>query len=606
MVRRIPEEKINEIKQAIDIVEVIGEHIQLDKQGRNFLGLCPFHGEKTPSFSVSPEKQIFHCFGCHAGGNVFTFLMDLEGLSFQEVALQLAEKANIDLGVEIADLGTNNKPSISKDLQQMMDAHDVLTKFYHHLLVNTKDGQHALEYLLNRGFTLPIIERFQIGYTLHSWDLALKFLRKRKFEDSLMEKAGLIIKSEREEKYFDRFRNRIIFPITDLNGNTIAFSGRALGDDNPKYLNSPETPIFNKSKTLYNFHMARPSIRKLQNTVLLEGFADVIAADRSGVLNCVGTMGTALTEEHISILRRNSKTVTICYDSDSAGIEAAFRAGQLLSKYNCTVKVVMLPDGMDPDDYVNKFGEDKLQHEIIHGSLPYMSFKLLYFRRGKNLQNEGDKLAYIEEVLGEIAKLEKAVEKDLYLRQLSTEFSISLEALKQQADQLKISIPVKQPNVRLNTPAKQFIVKKRSTQLMPAYQTAEKRLIAHMLKSEDITYKVQDALRGKSFNMDEHQAIFTYLLAYYEKGHTYHTSTFMNFVGDADLQRIIAEIEMMGINEDFSDQEISDYLKQIMNYERLLEINQKKALQKEAERQNDFIKAAEIGMEVMMLVKSLK
>ena len=602
MVERIPDEKVNEVKQAIDIVEVIGEHVALTKQGRNYLGLCPFHGEKTPSFSVSPEKQIFHCFGCHAGGNVFTFLMDINGYSFQEAAFHLAERANVDLGVELQESG--DKPAISKDLQQMMDAHDLLTKFYHHLLLNTTDGEHALQYLLNRGFTKEVIEKFQIGYAPNQWDFAVKYLKK--YDYSLLVKAGLIIKSEKGEKYFDRFRDRIMFPIFDRNGNTIAFSGRTLGDSTPKYLNSPETPIFNKSSTLYNFHLARPGMRKTQHAVLFEGFADVIAASRAGVENSVGTMGTSLTEEHIALLKRNSRTITICYDSDSAGIEAAYRAGKMLAAANCTVKVVMLPAGMDPDDYLNKFGEEKLQHEIMQASVPFMSFKLVYYRRGKNLQNEGDKLVFIEQVLGEIAQLENAVEKDLYLRQLSSEFAISLEALKMQEEELAGRRIINKPNKSINAPVKQYSVRKRSNSLLPAYHTAERRLIAHMLKSEDIALKVQAALQDRTFNIDEHQAIFTYLLAFYETGQSSDSSAFLNFIRDGELQRIVADIDMMEVNEEVNDQELADYLKQLLNYEKMLEINEKKALQKEAERQNDFLKAAEIGMEVMLLVKSLK
>ncbi|WP_445490370.1 DNA primase [Niallia sp. 03133] len=600
----IPEEKINEIKQAIDIVDVIGEHIQLTKQGRNYLGLCPFHGEKTPSFSVSPEKQIFHCFGCNAGGNVFSFLMDLEGYSFQEVAAKLAQRANLDIGIELTE--AEKKKDIPNDIQQMLDAHDLLTKFYHHLLVNTKDGQHALEYLLNRGFTLPVIEKFQIGCSLQTWDLAVKFLGKRKYNVSLMEKAGLIIKSEKDDKYFDRFRDRIIFPITDHNGHTIAFSGRALGDSHPKYLNSPETPIFNKSSTLYNFHMARPTIRKMQHAVLFEGFADCIAGSKSGIENGIATMGTALTDDHVATLKRNAQTVTICYDSDSAGIEAAYRAGQLLTKANITVKAALLPDGMDPDDFFNQFGKEKLQHEILHNSLPYMSFKLLYFRRGKNLQNEGDKLAYIEEVLGEIAKLEKAVEKDHYIRQLASEFSISLEALQQQESQLADSLQRNNSNKSISTPVKQYSVRKQMKNLLPAFHTAERRLLAHMLKSEDTAFKVQEFLQGKSFNIDEHQAIFTYLLAYYEKGQISDTSSFINFLDDSELKRMVVDIEMMDINDEISDQELLDYMKQMLNYEKLLVIKEKKTLQKEAERQQDYVQAAKIGMEVLLLEKALK
>src|SRR4051812_312570 len=236
---RIAEEKLNEIRQASDIVDVISEYVQLKKQGRNYVGLCPFHGENTPSFSVSVDKQVYHCFGCGAGGNVFSFLMGIEGLSFQEASLRLADKANIDLGMSISTIGIPK--SVSDDVKQMIDAHNLLSKFYHHLLVNTKEGQSALEYLLERGFTSESIDKFQIGYALNSWDFDYKFLMNKNFHPELMEKAGLIIKRDQDGGFFDRFRDRIMFPIYDRNGQTIAFSGRSLGEGIPKYLNSPET-----------------------------------------------------------------------------------------------------------------------------------------------------------------------------------------------------------------------------------------------------------------------------------------------------------------------------------------------------------------------------
>ncbi|MBG9445603.1 DNA primase [Cytobacillus firmus] len=604
MAERIAEEKVNEIRQAVDIVDVIGDYIQLNKQGRNYFGLCPFHGENTPSFSVSPEKQIYHCFGCGAGGNAFSFIMDLEGYSFQEAALKLAEKGNIKLEIDASAASAKSMPL---DVQQMMEAHELLRKFYHHLLVNTKDGQHALEYLLNRGFTMESIEKFQIGYSLKSWDFVFKFLTKRKFPEGVMERAGLIIKREKDGNYFDRFRDRIMFPIFDRSGNTIAFSGRSLGADEPKYLNSPETAIFNKSKTLYNFHLARPQIKKLQRAVLFEGFADVIAADRAGVGNGVGTMGTALTEEHVASLRRNVQSITICYDSDNAGIEAAYRAANLLTEAGCQIRVALMPDGYDPDDYIKEYGEEKFRHDVIESSITFMAFKLLYLRRGKRLQNEGDRLLYIEEVLKEISRLDKAVERDHYLRQMANEFSLSLEALKEQQKQVYYTEKRKssqkgkgafEPQKRLQTP-------KRADSLKPAFHTAERRLIAHMLRNSDIAFKVQDMLQGNTFNIDEHQAIITYLLGFYEKGHTPDPSAFINFINDEKLKRIVVDIEMMSINDEISEQELSDYLKQVLNYQKMLKIKEKLNEEKEAERQKDYAKAALIAMEILHLRKSL-
>ncbi|MFJ7754956.1 DNA primase [Peribacillus muralis] len=598
---RIEDEKINQIREAVDIVDLIGEYVQLKKQGRNYFGLCPFHGENSPSFSVSPDKQIFHCFGCGAGGNIFTFLMDIEGYNFVESAKVLAEKGNIPLDVEVnKDSKRSNMPAGS---QQMVEAHDLLRKFYHHLLVNTNEGQEALEYLLKRGFTEETIEKFQIGYSLDSWDFVSKFLLKRGFPAEYMEQAGLIIYREKDESYFDRFRNRVMFPIMDHQGNTIAFSGRAMGDDEPKYLNSPETPIFNKSKTLYNFHLARPHIRKKEQVVIFEGFADCISAVRAGVENSVATMGTALTEQHIQLLKRNTDQILICYDSDSAGLNAANRAVNMLQEHDFSVKVALMPDNLDPDDYIKEFGEKSFVSEVIGASLTYMAFKMHYLRRGKNVNNEGDRIQYIEEVLKEISRLPNAVERDHYLRQISSEFSLSLDALEQQQRQVFFT---ERKKGTLPQPAAQ---KKMALQyehkLKPAHHNAETKLIAHMLKSRDMSLKIQQLLGQTSFHVDEHQAIITYLYAFYEDGHEPDTSFFLTYLPDPNLRRIVSEIEMMSVNEEVTDKELTDCINQVLKYEKLLKIKEKQVEEKDAVRRSDYVTAAQIAMEIIKLRKML-
>ncbi|MFD4930608.1 DNA primase [Peribacillus butanolivorans] len=598
---RIEDEKINQIREAVDIVDLIGEYVQLKKQGRNYFGLCPFHGENSPSFSVSAEKQIFHCFGCGAGGNIFTFLMDIEGYNFVESAKVLAEKGNVPLDIEInKDSQRSNMPAGS---QQMFEAHDLLRKFYHHLLVNTKEGQEALEYLLKRGFTEETIEKFQIGYSLDSWDFVSKFLLKRGFPAEFMEQAGLIIFREKDESYFDRFRNRVMFPIMDHQGNTIAFSGRAMGDDEPKYLNSPETPIFNKSKTLYNFHHARPHIRKKEQVVIFEGFADCISAVRAGVENSVATMGTALTDQHIQLLKRNTDQILICYDSDSAGLNAANRAVNMLQDNDFTVKVALMPDNLDPDDYIKEFGEKSFVSEVIGASLTYMAFKMHYLRRGKNVNNEGDRIQYIEEVLREISRLPNAVERDHYLRQLSSEFSLSLDALEQQQRQVFFA---ERKKGTLPQPA---IQKKMTLQyehkLKPAHHNAETKLIAHMLKSRDMTFKIQQLLGQTVFHVDEHQAIITYLYAFYEDGHEPDTSFFLTYLPDPNLRRIVSEIEMMSVNEEVTEKELTDCINQVLKYEKLLKIKEKQVEEKDAVRRSDYVTAAQIAMEIIKLRKLL-
>ena len=596
---RIPEETIELIRRSTDIVDVVGDYVQLKKQGRNFFGLCPFHGEKTPSFSVSPEKQIYHCFGCGAGGNAFSFLMDIEGISFVEAALRLATRANIDVSTFQSESPAARFDKTT-ETARMVEAHELLKKFYHHLLLNTKEGQEALDYLHARGFTNEIIEHFQVGYALNSWDFATKFLANRGFSLEVMEKAGLLIRRD-DGSYVDRFRDRIMFPIHDHQGTTIAFSGRALGENQPKYLNSPETAIFNKGGILYNFHNARLHIRKNQQAILFEGFADVIAAVRAGLPQAIATMGTSLTEEQARILRRNVESVVICYDADNAGVEAAIRAAQLLSEAGCYVKIATMPDGYDPDDYVNKLGPERFKTDVIEASVSVMSFKMAYLRKGKNLHNESDKIRYIEEVLREISKLSNPVELDYYLRQIADEFSLSLDALQQQLGRYRQEQRKSESNISLNLHATRQVVQKK---LLPAFHNAERMLIAHMLRNREIAFTVQNAVQG-NFNIEEHRVIVTYLYAFYEEGNDPDVSAFLQRLNDKQLKQLVTELSMTVINENISPQELNDYIKHVLNYPKLLKLKEKEIEKNEAERRKDFIKAAQIAKEIIEMKKLL-
>lgn len=600
-IQKISEEQLNTIRNAVDIVDIVNEYVQLKKQGRNYFGLCPFHGENTPSFSVSPDKQIFHCFGCGAGGNVFTFLMDIEGYSFVEAAKELAEKGNIPLQLEISDSSAHNEqPSASK---KMIAAHELLCKFYHHLLVNTKEGENALQYLEDRGFTRKAIDQFSIGYALNSWEFVTSFLSKRGFDSDLLYQAGIIVKREDDGKQFDRFRNRVMFPIHNHQGEIVAFSGRALGNDEPKYLNTPETPIFNKSKLLFNFHQSRAAIRKKEFAVLFEGFADVISAAEAGVDNGIATMGTSLTEEHIQILKRNCSEVLLCFDSDKAGIEAANRAANMLFQEGMAVKVAYMPDGLDPDEYIKKYGPQSFMQDVIGNSLTYLAFKMRYLRKGRNLNNEGDKIAYIEDVLKEINKLPSAVEREHYLRQISSEFSLSLDALT--AQQKKFYFTEKKRGNLPQTNHNSQIVLQYEQKLKPAYINAELKLLAHMMQSKETAYKIKHLMGRILLNIDEHQAIMTYLFGYYEQSEDPDISLFLSFVPDQQLRKIISQIQMMSVTSEPSDQELKDYICVVLKQQKMLMIKEKELERAEAERLKDYKQAAVIASEIIQLKKSL-
>ena len=564
MGNRIPEEVVEQIRTSSDIVEVIGEYVQLRKQGRNYFGLCPFHGENSPSFSVSSDKQIFHCFGCGEGGNVFSFLMKMEGLAFTEAVQKLGESN----GIAVAEYtsGQGQQENISDDTVIMQQAHELLKKYYHHLLVNTEEGNEALSYLLKRGITKEMIEKFEIGYASPAWDAATKILQKRGFSLSSMEQAGLLIRSEKDGSHYDRFRGRVMFPIYTLQGKVIAFSGRALGDDTPKYLNSPETPIFHKSKLLYNFHQARPFIRKRGQVVLFEGYADVLAAVKSGVEEAVATMGTALTEEQAKLLRRNVETVVLCYDGDKAGREATMKAGQLLLQVGCQVKVTPLPDKLDPDEYVQQYGTTAFEN-LVKSSISFVGFKINYLRLGKNLQDESGKEEYVKSVLKELSLLQDAMQAESYLKSLSQEFSYSMETLLNQLHQYRKEQKVQQKQIKQVSKPSQIVQTKPK---LTGFERAEREIIYHMLQSPEVAVRMESHI--EDFHTEEHKGILYELYAYYEKGNEPSVGTFLSWLSDEKLKNIITDISTDEfINPEYTEEVLQGHLETLKRHQEKLE-----------------------------------
>jgi DNA primase len=599
---RIPEEVIGKIQKAANIVDIINDYVQLKKQGRNYFGLCPFHGEKTPSFSVSPDKQIYHCFGCKAGGNIFSFIMEMEGITFLEAVKKLADRVNIPLP-QLNETFKDDKHSQEKKV--LLEVHDFLAKLYHHCLLKTPQGENARKYLEQRGIGIDLIEKFQLGYAPESWNFATNYLEKRKFPLELLAESGVLGKREFDGRYFDRFRDRIIFPISDIQGNVVAFGGRVLGNGEPKYLNSPESKIFKKSKTLYGYHLARQGIRKKNQIVLFEGNVDVIAAWKAEIDNGVASLGTSLTDDHAKLISRNVESAIICYDSDHAGINAAFRAAELLEKTGIFIKIAQMPDGMDPDDYINKFGSKKFQSDVIGASLTFMSFKLQYLRKGKNLSDEGERIQYIEEVIKEISQLNKAVERDHYLRQIADEFNLSLDALKQQQYQSFREIQKKKDKDSTQWHNKSRNSSNLNKPLKNAFQNAERFLLAHMLKSIEITERVEETVGG-NFNIEEYSAIAAYLYAYYKDGNSPDISHLMQTINDTKLLKIISELAMIEINTEVTDQEINDYIHKVLEYPKLQEIQLKEKEKLQAEREKDVVQAARIAKQIIEMKLALK
>ena len=346
---KIPNEKIEEIRNAVDIVEYIGGFIKLKKRGKNYLGLCPFHNEKTPSFNVSLDKQMYYCFGCQRGGNVFTFIMEYDNISYVEAVTVLAEKT----GIPITKIENNVQESETEILYSVCTF--AAKAFYYNL--KTEEGKFAQDYFLKRGFSEKTITTFGLGYSLRGWESLIEKAKEEGLSLYNLEKVGLLKKRD-DGSYYDVFRGRAMFPIFSPLGRVIAFGARKLYDDDPlaKYINSPETPIYQKSKTLYGLWQAKESIREKDFVILVEGYADVISVFQAGIKNVVASSGTALTTEQIQLLSRYTKNIIFLYDADSAGANAMMRGVDLILENGLDVRVVQLPEGNDPDSFVQKNG----------------------------------------------------------------------------------------------------------------------------------------------------------------------------------------------------------------------------------------------------------
>jgi DNA primase len=393
--------QVDEVRAASDIVKIVGEYVKLRKTGTNFVGLCPFHQEKTPSFAVHPVKQIFHCFGCGVGGDVFKFLMLIESLSFPEALRRVADKVGVRLAETIGDETYDANARIRAALYKM---HEAASKFYSAQLTGTAEGRLARAYLADRGLTDEIVARFRLGYALADGQGLARQLAEARYEPEPLEKSGLVLFDAERQRRFDRFRRRIIFPIANESGKIVAFGGRALGDDHPKYLNSPETPIYTKSRVLYNLNSASSAIRKLEYAILVEGYMDCIAVASSGIENVVASCGTSLTESQIRLLGRYARRVVVNYDPDSAGVAATERSLALLLEEGFEAKVLALPDGLDPDSFIRKRGAEAY-HERLAAAPTYLDYMTERAIAAHDVRTPEGKVAAANRVMPYLARI---------------------------------------------------------------------------------------------------------------------------------------------------------------------------------------------------------
>ena len=476
---RIPEETIDRIRDANDIVDIVGQYVPLKKRGKNYFGKCPFHQEKTASFSVAPDKQIFHCFGCGKGGNVFSFIMEYERVSFIEAVERLAENA----GIELPKYSPGEKQS-SDSLGPLYDANAFAMRLFEKSLYSDQ-GSEALKYLQDRGYSEETLKAFHVGYAPDDWETLTEWGPKNDHPLDVLVRAGLVIKKEERNRYFDRFRHRIMFPILNVAGRVVAFGGRALDpDDNAKYMNSPESPIYRKRKILYGLHHAKDALRQSEQVIVVEGYTDLLRLWDSGIHNVIAVSGTAFTEQHTQILSRYASGALLCYDSDTAGIQATLKAGDMLLQAGLEVRCIKLPDGHDPDTFITEESADAFQ-EQISSAVSLLQFRI--DRTAGTLNDASSKAKFINETLDDIAGIRDSLTRDLQVQELADLIGVEerrlrdelTKRLSRQSSRRQSQSTVQETTT---TPPEFAGVEKAQYELLKLLLTEEETLITYILE----------------------------------------------------------------------------------------------------------------------------
>jgi DNA primase len=440
-----PEEVITEVRLNNDIVDVISEYIKLEKRGQYYFGLCPFHGEKTSSFSVTPSMQIYHCFGCKKSGNVIRFIMDMEGLSFLDAVKYLAERVNYQLPE--GDNEAENERQRKR--KKIIDINTIAARYYYKNLFDDKNKE-ALEYLKKRQLSLKYIKRFGIGYSSEKWNDLYDFLNENNCNREDILNSGLVLPNKKGG-YYDRFRKRIMFPIIDVMGNVIGFGGRNIDDSLPKYMNSPETILYNKKQSLYNLNLAKKYSK--ENIIIVEGYMDVVSLFKSGVYNVVASLGTSLTDGQARLLKHYSKNIIIAYDSDSAGQMATLRGIKVLERIGVKTKIIKIPDGKDPDEFIKKNGVIKF-NKLIENAITSTDYKISVAKKNTDDGSTEGKVNFLKQVSDILSRIDNRVELEMYINKISKEYNISVEAINTEISKLSgnnsILKPVRNINIKKN------------------------------------------------------------------------------------------------------------------------------------------------------------
>lgn len=559
---RIDQSIINEIKDKTDILDLVSEYVKLEKRGRNYIGLCPFHDEKTPSFTVSEDKQICHCFGCKKGGNVFQFTQEIKDISFVEAVKELGDRVNVAVDIEATQ--SNSNVQIASDDLQMIEMHELIQEFYYYALTKTVEGEQALTYLQERGFTDALIKERGIGFAPDSSHFCHDFLQKKGYDIELAYEAGLLSRNEENFSYYDRFRNRIMFPLKNAQGRIVGYSGRTYTGQEPKYLNSPETPIFQKRKLLYNLDKARKSIRKLDEIVLLEGFMDVIKSDTAGLKNVVATMGTQLSDEHITFIRKLTSNITLMFDGDFAGSEATLKTGQHLLQQGLNVFVIQLPSGMDPDEYIGKYGNDAFTAFVKNDKKSFAHYKVSILK-DEIAHNDLSYERYLKELSHDISLMKSSILQQKALNDVAPFFNVSPEQL---ANEIQFN----------QAPANYYPddgyggydeyggyiepepIGMAQFDNLSRQEKAERAFLKHLMRDKDTFLNYYESVDKDNFTNQHFKYVFEVLHDFYAENDQYNISDAVQYVNSNELRETLISLEQYNLNDEPYENEIDDYV----------------------------------------------
>lgn len=561
-----PEETVEEVRLRSDIVDVIGSYISLKKKGANYMGLCPFHNERTPSFSVNQNKQLYHCFGCGAGGNVFTFVMEYENYTFVEALKHLADRVGVSLPEEEQ---TPEQKRARSQRTRILEINKEAAKFYFYLL-HTDQGKHALNYLLDRGLREETIKSFGLGYSDRGGKALYTYLKKQGYEDSILKEAGLF--SFKDNDVYDRFWNRVMFPIMDVNNRVIGFGGRVMGDGEPKYLNSPETKIFDKSRNLYGLNFARTS--RKSSIIICEGYMDVIALHQAGFNNAIASLGTAFTQQQANLIKRYTQEVLLCYDSDGAGVKAALRAIEVLRETGLNTKVIDLSPHKDPDDFIKAQGTKEFEKRIENAQNAFL-FEIETLEKEFDLQDPASKTKFFNEVAKKLLIFTESIERNSYTETIARKYYISFDDLRKLVNAYgsKYVAGKERPRTTIDRTQKN---NKKSAE--DGLVKAQKVLITWLIDKPKLFLSIQGILEPEDFSEELYVNVIRLLIEQYENEKKLNPAKIINYFETKEEQTEVASLFTSEIQGEMTSAEMQkafkDMVIRIKNHSLERQINQ--------------------------------